>query len=267
MYQVFALLSLFFSLQATATTQDHDHDHTIARRDVCDGIDDMPVLYHNYLTDVCPPKYLNSVEGVCDHVNYQSNSCVAFCQLGTRFVYGREFPLGAWCNGPPCKIGQFTKHMTWSVDMKPQFGKGLNDGISGGWQSKLTAEVGPRGMSYERPLNAGQCGYWTWVSIKRTVCGTMSYQQTEADRCVDTINTIENYCVDDLRRYPDGTVDGATIFVYTDCTTRLPLPMHQQTSIYRLPGVALDRGEYSSTLDLGDWGDHTVISDPKQRVL
>lgn len=92
----------------------------------------------------------------------------------------------------------------------------------------------------------------------------MPYQQTEADRCVDDIHTIENYCVDDLRQWPDGTVDGATIFVYTDCMTRLPLPMHYQTSIYRLPGVALDRGERSSTQDLGDY---PVILDSKQQVL
>lgn len=59
--------------------------------------------------------------------------------------------------------------MTWSVDMKLHFEKGLNDGISGGWQSKITADVGPHGMSHEKLLNAGQCGYWSWVSTERTV--------------------------------------------------------------------------------------------------
>lgn len=61
MYQVFALISLFLSVQATVASK--DHDHTLLRRDVCDGINDMPVLYHNYLTDVCRPKYFNSSEG------------------------------------------------------------------------------------------------------------------------------------------------------------------------------------------------------------
>jgi hypothetical protein len=90
----------------------------------------------------------------------------------------------------------------------------------------------------------------------------MSYQQTAAHRCVGNMHTIENYCVDALRQYPDGTVDGETIFVYTDCMTRLPLPMDQQTSIYGLPGVALDPGERSSTQDLGGYP-----SDSEQQVL
>ncbi|CAG7998852.1 unnamed protein product [Penicillium nalgiovense] len=260
MYQAFPLISPFLSVQATAVPQ--HHDHALLRKDVCDGINSMPVLYHNYLSDVCPPKYLKSSEGICDYTDYQSNSCVAFCQLRTRFVYGREFPLDVWCNGPPCKIADFTKTMTWSVDIKPEFEKGLNDGIIGGWQSKITDDVGPQGMSYEMPLKAEQCGYWTWIPTKKTVCGTMSYQQTEAHRCVGDMHTSINYCVDDLRRYPDGTVDGETIFVYTDCMTRFPLPMDQQTSIYRLPGVALDRGEHFSAQDLGGY-----YSDSKQQVL
>lgn len=94
------------------------------------------------------------------------------------------------------------------------------------------------------------------------VSGTMSYQQTEAHRCVDDMHTVENYCVDALRRYPDGTVDGETILVYTDCMTRLPLPMDQQTIIYRLPGVALDQGEHPSAQDLGGYP-----SDSEQQVL
>ena len=77
--------------------------------------------------------------------------------------------LGCLVNGPPCKIADFTRIMTRSVDIEPQFEKGLNDGISGGWQSKTTADVGPRGMSYKMPLKAGQCGYWSWVPIKKTV--------------------------------------------------------------------------------------------------
>ena len=167
MYQAFSLVSILLSVQVTAVSQ--DHDHALLRRDVCDGIASMPVLYHDYLSDVCRPKYLNGSEGICDHTDYESNSCVAFCQLRTRFVYGTEFPLGVWCNGPPCKIADFTRTMTWFVDIKPQFEKGLNDGISGGWQSKITGDVGPQDMSYEVPLKAGQCGYWSWVPIKKTV--------------------------------------------------------------------------------------------------
>jgi hypothetical protein len=76
--------------------------------------------------------------------------------------------------------------------------------------------------------------------------GTMSFQQPEADHCSGNMHNLDDYCVDDLRLNPDGTVDGTTIFVYTDCATRLPLPMNQQTSrVYRIPGVALDSEEIS----------------------
>jgi hypothetical protein len=92
----------------------------------------------------------------------------------------------------------------------------------------------------------------------------MSYQQAKAYQCVHDMQTIKNYCVDDLRRYSDGTIDGETIFVYTDCVTRLPLPMDQQSSIYRLPGVAMDRGDHSSAEGLGSY---SQISDSGQQVL
>lgn len=169
MYKLFALIYLLFSVHGTATSQEQNRPHKLLRRDVCDGIDDTPVLYHRYLSDICRPKYEPSSEGVCDHIDYQTNSCLAFCQLSTRFLYGREFPLGVWCDGPPCEIAEFTKTLTWSIDMNPNFEKGLNDGISGGWQSKLTSDVGPRKMALEKPLKDGQCGYWSWVSIERTV--------------------------------------------------------------------------------------------------
>ncbi|KAJ5159063.1 uncharacterized protein N7500_008714 [Penicillium coprophilum] len=248
MFQALAMVCLFLSAQGTSGSQ--DHESRLLPRDVCDGIDGMPILYHDYQSDVCRPKYVISSKGVCDHSDFQSNACVAFCQLRTRFVYGREFPLGIWCDGPPCKIENFTKTMTWSVDMSPQFEKGLDDGISGGWQSKITSDVGPRGMSHEVPLNEGH--------------GTLSHQKTRANRCMNYMHTIQNYCVDDLRRYSDSTVDGETIFVYTDCMTRRPLPMDQQSSTYSLPGVALDWDEHSSVSALGGL---SVITESRQEVL
>ncbi|KAL8787177.1 MAG: hypothetical protein Q9213_002393 [Squamulea squamosa] len=45
---------------------------------------------------------------------------------------------------------------------------------------------------------------------------------------------------------------GDTIFVRTDCGTRLPLPMDKQDPAYNHPGVPLDRGDYEAVS--ATWG-------------
>lgn len=59
-------------------------------------------------------------------------------------------------------------------------------------------------------------------------------------------STSGNVCVAQQRLLPDGSAQGTTIFVKTDCVTTEPLPMDQQDPIYRQPGVPLDRGTYDA---------------------
>lgn len=160
-------IALLLSVRSTFASQDNGN---LSKRDACDGTDAMPILYHDYLNDFCPPKYELNSEGVCDHI-VAENFCAAYCQLSTRFVYGQEFPLGPWCEGP-CDISNFARKMTWSfndIDYWLSFEEAMNAGISGGWQSTITANVGPQGLSLSSPSDEGQCGYWSWVPIKRTV--------------------------------------------------------------------------------------------------
>ncbi|KAL2834380.1 hypothetical protein BDW59DRAFT_156312 [Aspergillus cavernicola] len=60
---------------------------------------------------------------------------------------------------------------------------------------------------------------------------------------------------------PDGTVNGETIFVRTDCSNWMPLPMEEQDLVYQKPGVALDSGVYEAYANA--WGniDQTVNAD------
>jgi hypothetical protein len=52
----------------------------------------------------------------------------------------------------------------------------------------------------------------------------------------------EYVCVEQLRLNRDGSIDGETIFVRTDCGTRMPLGKDKQDPVYQKPGVPLDRG-------------------------
>ena len=60
--------------------------------------------------------------------------------------------------------------------------------------------------------------------------------------CVGKLDLTGNFCADQLRRNNDDTVDGDTIFVRTDCETRMPLDPSKQDPVFRKPGVPLDRG-------------------------
>lgn len=58
--------------------------------------------------------------------------------------------------------------------------------------------------------------------------------------------TTGNACAAEQRLLSDGTAQGTTIFVYTDCLTTEPLDPSKQDPIYQQPGVPLDRGTYDA---------------------
>jgi hypothetical protein len=73
--------------------------------------------------------------------------------------------------------------------------------------------------------------------------------------CGNPEEHIQNYCAQEARRNPDGSVDGEVIFVRSDCETRLPLDMEHQDPIYQKPGVPMDRGQLQGILTtFGDNG-------------
>jgi len=66
--------------------------------------------------------------------------------------------------------------------------------------------------------------------------------------CGGDIQNQGNFCGSQPWRNPDGSADGDTIFVRTDCVTRAPLDLDKQDPAYRNPGVPLDRGTLADIL-------------------
>lgn len=66
--------------------------------------------------------------------------------------------------------------------------------------------------------------------------------------CGGDVQSQENFCSSQPQKNPDGTADGDTIFVRTDCATRVPLDPSQQDPIYQNPSVPLDRGQLADIL-------------------
>ena len=154
---------VLFSLMASASPV--DHRKALTRRDACDGVDAMPILYHEYRSDKCKPKYKISDDGVCRQCNFQENSCVAFCQVRTNFFYGQEQPFpNTFCHGPQtCTItSTHTRTVGWSVNISPKVEAALKVGVSGSY-TKSTADAVARSFSIK--LDNKKCGYFTFVPV------------------------------------------------------------------------------------------------------
>ena len=137
-------------------------------RNPCDGINAEPALYHQYGTDVCPPKYSLKDDGSCPYMNHIENDCAAFCEIRTQFQYGQEQPFAnTYCHGPlTCSItSTHTRTVSWTVTITPKFLEGIKIGTSGGY-SETTADAVARAFSVK--LDEGSCGYFTFVPITKT---------------------------------------------------------------------------------------------------
>jgi len=71
--------------------------HQLVKRNPCDGVDGMPILYHEYHEDECPPRWrfdpmrFGWCDGCCEHGSDMDNArrkyfetdktCMTFCQL------------------------------------------------------------------------------------------------------------------------------------------------------------------------------------------
>ncbi|KAM0814443.1 hypothetical protein AB5N19_00233 [Seiridium cardinale] len=102
-------------------------------------------------------------------------------------------------------------------------------------------------------LDKGQCGYFTFVPVIKTVCGSISETPigilANIPWCTSPVTTTGNVCDGAPWKNSDGSVDGETIFVRTDCGDRSPLPADEQDPVYQKPGVALDRGSITAMID------------------
>ena len=140
----------------------------IARRNPCDGLNASPILYHQYDTGDCPPRYTLKEDGTCPYQNNLENDCAAFCEIRTNFQYSREQPFAnTYCHGPmTCTVtSTHTRTVTWSSTLTPKFIEGMNIGVSGGYNDQ-TADAVAR--AFQVKLEIGECGYFTFVPITKT---------------------------------------------------------------------------------------------------
>lgn len=88
-----------------------------------------------------------------------------------------------------------------------------------------------------------------------TISGTLTHESIvgipPVPVCAGGPEDISNMCGSQPKLNKDGTVDGDTIFVRTNCATREPLPLDKQDPVYQKPGVPLDRGQVASILSKG----------------
>lgn len=144
--------------------------------DICSGTIGSPILYYNYTDKNCiPPFYLKDNNLDCGVQEWAGDDekwvsdCDTYCQLTTIFVYAREAPYPAsYCNYPlECSISDdHSVSWNWGFSVSPKMGKAFKLGISGSFGRSSGTSTG---RSYKFTPQDGQCGYFTFVPIKKSV--------------------------------------------------------------------------------------------------
>ncbi|CAI0644814.1 unnamed protein product, partial [Colletotrichum noveboracense] len=244
-------------------------------------------MYHQYFEADCKAKYHIQSDGTCEGWSDIETKCGSFCQIhsennkwltlvcvGTYFEWAEERPFPhSDCHAP---VDESTS-VGWSVSVTPKVGKLFKAGLSGGWSESWSTAYG---RTWTVKLDKGQCGYFTFVPVRKVVCllsGTLSmcversmsfpgppHFKAWCDKGKDETEHQGNACIDELwlingesgKQVPDGAI----IFVYTDCRTREPLPMDKQDPIYSSPGVALDGKTIDSIQQAWVWNSCEIVN-------
>ncbi|KAI8262937.1 hypothetical protein K4K58_000327 [Colletotrichum sp. SAR11_239] len=226
----------------------------------CEDRDKPADLYRQYGDADCKPTLKLQSDGSCQSWDKVYNGkgtqvkCMSFCQIRTYFEWSREQPFAyTKCHYPlACNL---TTNDTVPLGSWKKSGSNLDQalevGISGGYGSKSDLEFYAQGQNWSLDMKEGQCGYFTFIPVKKITCGTLSESVWKTGTSCSTskkdgANHKINYCVDQFWNIKDKTSgkevpDGITIFVHTNCSTREPLAMEKQDPAYAAPGVALDK--------------------------
>ncbi|KIW85607.1 hypothetical protein Z517_00999 [Fonsecaea pedrosoi CBS 271.37] len=224
---------------------------------ICTWTDAMPVLYHEYGTDVCPPRFrLKPGSGDCqdDPGSFNVVDCASFCEMRTEFRYGQEVPyhvMPMCTGGTSCTLTE-NRHVgsNWKFKLNGNYKTGpFTAGVAGGYNEKAGQS---ESFKYSKDLKHNECGYFTFIPIMRDTCGTYTEGQLDkynnpAAECKST-RTVGNACcsqavtVTDRFYWFTRVVRGVAVFVYLNCDTLEPLEDKYQESPFNKPGVRLPRG-------------------------
>ena len=118
------LSSLLFPIVSTNVTS---NDTTAL--DICAwGTDAMPILYHEYHEEDCPPVFHLKPDGNCtDYFINGGAICASFCQIRTTFYYGQEQP---YVRVPMCRGGKTPLRTDWSGTMLTWSASGISCTLS-----------------------------------------------------------------------------------------------------------------------------------------
>ncbi|OHF00489.1 hypothetical protein CORC01_04239 [Colletotrichum orchidophilum] len=239
----------------------------IKRNDVtpCEDHQHPALLYYQYWEKDCPaPTKFHPDDykypGTCIHWDRpwwpEDKACGGFCQVRTYFEWAQESPYPmSECHFPvACGLSQSdSASVGWSATLSGKLGKMWKLGASGSWSWATTTATG---RSFKVTLLKGECGYFTFVPVKKVMCGTYSFSEAYPNQIYDYWlchsergpTNLPNICDSEPWKIkntgdakdPDGLIpDGTVLFVYTDCRTRLPLPKEFQDPVYGTPGVSL----------------------------
>lgn len=142
---------------------------------ICDGTGGYsPILYHNYTTADCVPKFNLGSDGNCSWI--QPLTCGSFCQQYTYFEWGQESPFTqSDCNYPlECSLTESSStSWNWGVSFTPKIGKALKVGVSGSYGQSYGQTTGRSWSFQPEPY---QCGYFTFVPVRKvTWYGSSSF--------------------------------------------------------------------------------------------
>jgi hypothetical protein len=213
----------------------------------------------------CPGGLQMTSTGSCplSFGNSGSTSCQSYCEVKDSFFYGQEVPFSEFsgcredqeCSFTSTKSLSITQ--TWSFNMGGGLGDiGSEDDIKGAFDfgasySYSTTQTTATGLVLSRPTNnnASDCGYWTFVPIFWTSCGTLTvspvYSQSGqhgssiATSCMTSkLTNVPNYCNTTPYLTSGGNQAGETVFVVVGCNSNLLQPASMQDPIFRYPGVS-----------------------------
>ncbi|KAI5917745.1 hypothetical protein F4810DRAFT_716141 [Camillea tinctor] len=249
-----ALIGLVPGLHATYLPQLRD-DHAsssqpIVKRDPCNGFGADFEIGKTYTQADCPALQEFDINGDCDYTKNQAygTECTFFCQKTTEFLYMVEKPLDhTYCRGPrTCMIKQDKPVDTgFQYTGSKEWNWALQNGISGGFDGNTHSIMGGPG---EIPIAVDECGYFTYIGVQKSVCGTLTaavktIDENNTAHCIGPVTTTSPVCVTDVRKpsdYPNSPLTGQTVFVRIDCGTRMPLSDRQDPSYAPNSGARLD---------------------------